>query len=304
MVSAVVDPSLRRRETIRRILDHPNVASCATLDAVPVDRCLVTIATPPSERRSLRGEWFESAAAVLVEKPLGNSLNEAREFDEKILTLGPPAFVVHNYRFEPTVAGACWATRSGELGVVREVHYRHQMTDVFWGAWPGRPSWRAETAQGCLLDLGYHAVYILEDLLGEKLQLHHATGILDTAMSWPPVVRSATMTFIGGSAVGSVELSWDSPTNSFELDVCGDRGRAHLKDGTLTIDVGGRRTTEQAIGMPASYRHMYSRLDQAIRDAPAGSSDVRTAIRIHELLDLAYAVIAEQVTEPWSPVAS
>ena len=110
---------------------------------------------------------LEAGKHVLCEKPLANTLSEAREMVEAAERSGTVSMVCHNYRRVPAVQLAKRLLEEGRLGKIR--HWRA----VYLQDWlldPNAPmSWRLrkETGgAGPLADLGSHLVDLAHFLVG------------------------------------------------------------------------------------------------------------------------------------------
>src|SRR5918994_41999 len=128
---------------------------------------LVDIVTPGNTHREIVLTALEAGKHVLCEKPLANTLPEAREMVEAARHAGTVSMVCHNYRRVPAVQLAKRFIDEGRLGEVR--HWRA----VYLQDWlldPAIPmTWRLrkETGgAGPLADLGSHLVDLAHFLVG------------------------------------------------------------------------------------------------------------------------------------------
>ncbi|HEY6582101.1 MAG TPA: Gfo/Idh/MocA family oxidoreductase [Rubrobacter sp.] len=128
---------------------------------------LVDISSSGDTHHDFAVAALEAGKHVLCEKPLANSLGEAREMAEAAGRAGTVNMVCHNYRRVPAVQLAKRLTDEGRLGEIR--HWRA----VYLQDWlldPAAPmTWRLrkETGGGGpLADLGSHLVDLAHFLVG------------------------------------------------------------------------------------------------------------------------------------------
>lgn len=147
---------------------------------------VVDIATPGHTHRDIAVAAARAGKAVVCEKPLANSLAQAREMVEAAETAGVPNMCNFNYRRTPAVALARELIQGGALGAIR--HWRSTYLQG-WLVNPDFPlTWRLrkETAgSGALGDLGSHSVDLARFLVGE---VEAVSGVLHTFVRerpWP-----------------------------------------------------------------------------------------------------------------------
>jgi predicted dehydrogenase len=137
---------------------------------------LVDVSTPGHTHRELAIAALEAGKHVLCEKPLANTLREAREMLEAARRAGTANMVCHNYRRVPAVQLAKRLVEEGRLGEIR--HWRA----VYLQDWLLNPqfpiNWRLkkETAgSGSLGDIGSHIVDLAHFLVGNITEVMGAT---------------------------------------------------------------------------------------------------------------------------------
>jgi predicted dehydrogenase len=137
---------------------------------------LVDVSTPGHTHRELAIAALEAGKHVLCEKPLANTLREAREMLGAARRAGTANMVCHNYRRVPAVQLAKRLVEEGRLGEIR--HWRA----VYLQDWLLNPlfpiNWRLkkETAgSGSLGDIGSHIVDLARFLVGNITEVMGAT---------------------------------------------------------------------------------------------------------------------------------
>lgn len=153
---------------------------------------LIDISTPGYTHHELAMAALEAGKHVLCEKPLANTLQEAREMAEAAESSGTVAAVCFNYRRVPAVQLAKRLIEQGRLGEIR--HWRAVYLQD-WLVDPEAPkSWRLdkETAgSGALGDFGAHLVDLARFLVGE---ISEVTGTAETFIKERPVEAGSTET--------------------------------------------------------------------------------------------------------------
>jgi scyllo-inositol 2-dehydrogenase (NADP+) len=159
-VATIVTSNPEREERARR--DHPGARIVGDPDAA-LDADLVVVATPNHTHASLARRAIEAGAAVVVDKPLAPTADEARE----LLQLGGRLTVFQNRRWDSDQLTLRRLVDQGELGQV----FRYESRFERWRPEPKtEPAWRetrtAAEGGGALLDLGSHLVDEAVRLLG------------------------------------------------------------------------------------------------------------------------------------------
>ncbi|MCW5935843.1 MAG: Gfo/Idh/MocA family oxidoreductase [Fimbriimonadaceae bacterium] len=177
---------------------------------------VVDIATPGDSHCEIAVAAAQAGKAVWCEKPIGNTLAEAKRMAEAVRASGRPSAVFHNYRFAPAVALAKKLLESGRLG--RIYHFRAVYLQD-WIADPAFPMvWRLRrehAGSGALGDIGSHIIDLARHLVGEFAEV---CGTTETFISERPDGHGGTGTVdvddaavwlarFQGGALGSFEAS-------------------------------------------------------------------------------------------------
>ena len=142
-------PTENRYADYREMLEH------AALDAV-------TVATPHSFHAEQVIEAADAGVAIISEKPMATTLEEADKILESVRRNSVPYTVVHNYIFtagmraamtELDALGESHFGRSVGMGLKPEDFSSDHPTPAF--------AWRASKAKGggCIIDTSYHEIY-------------------------------------------------------------------------------------------------------------------------------------------------
>ncbi len=204
---------------------------------------IVDISTPGH----LHAEMALAAAAagkhVVCEKPLANTLDEARSMLAAVEAAGVRHLVMHNYRRVPAVALAKRMVEDGRLGEI--YHFRARYLQD-WALIPGLELvWRFDAklaGSGALGDLGAHVIDLGRHLCGEISEL---AATSETFIKQRPVSpgssemadvtvddAAALCVRFENGAIGTIEASRFAPGrknhNTFEINGSG---------GSITFDL-------------------------------------------------------------------
>jgi predicted dehydrogenase len=202
---------------------------------------LVDVCTPGSSHAEISIAALEAGKHVLCEKPLANTVDEARAMAEaasRAAASGVRAMVGFNFRRVPAVALARQLVAAGRLGAIRHVRGAYLASHVLDPEFPLLWRLQAEHAgSGALGDLGAHAVDLAQHLAGDRLA--GVSGLTETFVrerplpggggQLGPVTVDDAAVFIGrfaGGAVGSFEATRFATghTEGLRVEVNGELG--------------------------------------------------------------------------------
>ncbi len=150
---------------------------------------LIDICSPGNTHAEIAIAALEAGKHVLCEKPLANSVPDARAMTEaavKARAEGVRSMVGFSYRRVPAVGLARWLVERGRIGELRHVR-AHYLQD--WIADPEAPlSWRLQkdkAGSGALGDIGAHAIDLAHYLTGERIE--ELGGALTTFVAERPL---------------------------------------------------------------------------------------------------------------------
>jgi predicted dehydrogenase len=129
---------------------------------------LVDVCTPGNLHAEMAIAVAKAKKHVICEKPLGNTLGEAKRMRDAVKKAGVRHFVMHNYRRVPAVALAKRMIDDGRIGKI--YHFRACYLQD-WGTSTDVPMvWRFDkslSGSGALGDLGAHIIDLARYLSGE-----------------------------------------------------------------------------------------------------------------------------------------
>jgi predicted dehydrogenase len=169
--------------------------------------------------------------AILVEKPLARTLEEARRLARAAEAAGVPCMTAENYFFKPAVRTMRQWIESGSIGrpVLVEVHRaRRQRVQ----------GWRADATLmggGALLEGGVHWINLLCSLGGEPMNVAAVRPDPAGPMAAPFEDTLQLSARFAGGAVGSLLHSWNLPNRLGGLGL----SKVYGSEGTITFESNG-----------------------------------------------------------------
>ena len=199
---------------------------------------VVDVSTPGDSHAEIAIAAAKAGKAVLCEKPLANTVKEAKAMVAAVRRAGVPNMVCHNYRRVPAVMLARELVASGKLG--RIYHYRGTYLQD-WIVDPDLPLlWRFQkdkAGSGALGDILSHSLDLGRFVLGSEVTEVAAT--LETFIKTRPLVddprrkgrvtvddAALSLVRFANGATGSIEGTRLAPgrKNYNRFEVNGSRG--------------------------------------------------------------------------------
>lgn len=309
-VVAVADPSPARREAAR--VAAPGVRLYASMEELAANEILdfVDIATPPSSHAPLVECALRRGWHVLCEKPLTLDPVAFDHLAASAAAGGRVLFTMHNWKVAPILEAAREAIGRGRVGAVRHVDmlvFRNQpckgASDGQAAAAGAAANWRQdrETAGGgILVDHGWHAFYLLLNLVGaDPLQLSAiVTRPDDDPLALDDSARVA-LVFPGADAF--LHLTWRTPARRNAIMVLGDEGVLAIDDDRLLMAGRGQEMEERRFPVALStgshhedwFRALLPHFLAEVRDPSVRGANLREAAWCVTLTDAAYRSAAD-----------
>jgi predicted dehydrogenase len=146
---------------------------------------LVDVVTPGYTHREIVLAALEAGKHVLCEKPLANTLEEAREMVDAAREAGTINMVCFNYRRAPAVRLVKRLVESGRLGEIRHWRAKYLQDFIMDPSFP--LIWRLQkdkAGAGALSDIGAHSVDLAHFLVGPIVEV---TGMTETFVKERPL---------------------------------------------------------------------------------------------------------------------
>lgn len=273
----------------------------------------VAIVTPNHLHVPVATAFIEAGIAVICDKPLAVSLDEARGLQRLARARRVPFALTHNYSAYPVIRAARAMVAAGEIGTLRVVQVEYAQD---WLAEPleagghKQAAWRTDPAlagpAGCLGDIGTHAAQLAEFVSGQtpaqlsaelhrfvpgrrvddhvQVQLRYAGGA--RGLLWASQVATGEANHLRLRLYGSrAALHWDQEApEQLWLNRPGE--------GSLCLRRGGHGWPESATGLagvtrtPAGHPEGYlEAFAQLYRDFAADLRDPQPSPRVPGLAD-------------------
>jgi predicted dehydrogenase len=167
---------------------------------------LIDVSTPGDTHAAITIEAAKNGKHVFCEKPLANTLAEAKQMRDAAQKAGIVGMVNFNYRRVPAVQLAKRLIDEGRIGQI--YHWRA----VYLQDWIMDPNfplvWRLDknaAGSGTLGDLGAHIIDLARMLVGE---IASVTGLTETFIKQRPVLAGTTggLGAAGGAQMGEVTV--------------------------------------------------------------------------------------------------
>jgi predicted dehydrogenase len=304
----------RLREAQRAV---PGVTCVRSLDEVIRDLDGVVVATPPRTHIELASIALEAGTAVLVEKPLATSVNDARTLVEMAEARHVPLMVGHTFEHNAAVWKLRELLESNELGRLYYVDsarlnlglYQSDV-NVIWDLAPhdisifnyllrSRPTW--VQAWG-----SRHAHHFLEDVAYLRLFYEEASVTANIHVSWLDPCKVRRVTLVGSSKMAV----YNDLANEERVRVF-DKGVVETTDGNLpampmSYRYGEIRSPYLDFEEPLSVqdRHFVACVRDGTRPRTSGYEGLAVVevlecaeISLHERRPVALAEVAEQPVE-------
>ncbi len=220
--------------------DYREMFAQANLDAI-------SVCTPPNVHREISVAALEAGIAVLCEKPMTTTLEDAEAIEQAAESTGRLFMPGHCHRFQPHVERVRQLIDAGELGLPRMFRFR-----IGFSFPKAQNSWFSDpdiAGGGILIDTHVHTVDVFRYLIGEVEQVTALTSTVDTPLG--PALRvedSAIMTVRSTEgALGVMEASWRTQPSEVQLTVYGTAARATVDYRSMQLRVQGDEDSEPRV---------------------------------------------------------
>jgi predicted dehydrogenase len=314
-VSAIVTADSRR--SAQAAAEHPGasvVPSAEHLWARSGELDLVVVATPNHLHAELAGVAVDRGLAVVVDKPLAVSSEEAEALVARAEARGALLTTFHNRRWDSDQLTLDELIGQGALGEVIRYESRFER----WRPEPDPTAWRQseppERGGGQLLDLGVHLVdqalhrfgpvtQVYAEIAGRRgtagdddafLALQHASGTIShlraSAITAAPGPRLRVLGSAGAYLVSAVDSQEDALRDGARPGRDEPWGvEPRERQGRL---VSGERSVP--VSVPGAWPRFYALLEQALRDGGPPPVDPRDAVAALRVIELARRSAAER----------
>ena len=297
-VIAISDPSEERLEVISKLLDMGD-AQCYNdyqkmLEEEKLD--FVDIAVPHFLHKEILIACAQAKVNIIIEKPLATTLEEADMMLEAVEQNSVNLCVLHNYRYNPPAARALELIKEGKIGkpfLIRSEGLRGSH-------WPGArgydPDWRTKSSRsggGCLLDNGYHNIYLAREMMHSPVKSVYArTGTFVQDIDVDDTAVLLLNHENGGTS--SIQVSWGVKAGGVRVDeVHGDKGSISFTREGRPLSVFSNQTGQwEYPELTARYKNSFTGLMhdcfEAVREGRSVPTNGKEARRNLQIIMAAY----------------
>jgi predicted dehydrogenase len=253
----------------REAIDHPEVD-------------VVSICTPDRLHAEQAIYAMEHGKHVLVEKPIGISLEQLGRLIETVRRTGVTFACCHNYRFRPDFSALRDMLVHGDIGqpfLVDSCYFQ----DLFAMQAFGPDYWRFKDPQDLFLGGAVHNVDLVRWLAGEVAEVHsYANKTLDF---WPVENNNTANLQFQSGAIGHVYLQLGSHRKTkgdMRLRAFGPLGSLEAAGGVITRDIGegpGDQPEVVTVTQVNSHHRQVAHLVECIRTGKRPEVDVYDGAR-------------------------
>jgi predicted dehydrogenase len=241
-VVAVAEPDPARRAVAAERLPGAHIYADAALLLAAESIDAVDIAAPPALHAPLAVAAAHAGAHVLCEKPLATTLDDFRAMRAAARDAEVALVTVHNWKHSAQFGRL--ATLLGEGAVGRPERIRLETIRAGRAVSVGG-EWRGDAALaggGILVDHGWHALYLLLGLAGERPSAIRAT-VERRRYTGADVEDTASCEVHFPSLRGEIFLTWAGDARATRWQVQGSDGRVTLADDRGTLEAHGAART-------------------------------------------------------------
>lgn len=175
---------------------------------------LVSIAVPTSLHREVALDAIDTGLHLIVEKPISDSIEHAKEIVNKAKEKGLTLSVGHIERFNPAVIKLKEIIDNGKLGEIVNISTKRV------GLVPPRVK-----DANIVVDVAVHDIEIINHLLGkypDKIFTHGGKALSDEREDFVEILM------VYNKASGVVQCNWMTPIKIRTLSITGTKGYAEL----------------------------------------------------------------------------
>lgn len=252
---------------------------------------IVSICTPPHFHRELAIAAAEAGVAVLCEKPLARTLEDAEAIVEAVERRGTLFSVGFCHRFEPAIEKLKAMIDGNELGEV--ITFRNRFAGLMANAhetWFSQP---AISGGGALADTSIHSIDLFRHLVGDVAGVNAMTSTRETEHGPALEVEDSGVMVLrtDNGELGVIESSWRTPPGEWTVTVYGTKGTATVDYGAGAFRfIGADGTTEDVGVEPGSrFEREFAHFLACWRGETEPRVTVREGLEANRVLHMAYA---------------
>lgn len=257
----------------------------------------VSVCAPPGAHVACCLPFIEAGVAVLCEKPLAATLEQAQHLAQAVRRAGSLFMTAFCYRFHPPIVKLKELIDSGVLG--QPVFFQNTFSGYARIAGNHRAD-RNVSGGGSLIDNGAHSIDLLCHLVGEPTCVQ---AMLTNAVQQDLEVEDlSVMQARVGRALGQVISGYSTPACMNRLEWVGDRGAAVINffDSSLPelvyrVAGGSGWTPVDCTGLPNRITGEIGHYLDCVRTGEPPRVTVEDGLRVNRIVAQAYASASSRV---------
>jgi predicted dehydrogenase len=231
-VIALCDPDL---DKARDIAERKGISYCYSslddaLNTQPAD--IVSICSPPSSHYKLCKSAINYGCHILIEKPIFQTMEEAREIKQIISRTDCKISAVHNQKYLPSIKQALELMRNGSIGDVLQIH-AVRMIDGDNDRLVEPDSWCNDLPGGRWEELIAHPIYKAYQFMGPMRFVHLEMKQVHNRWPWLPA-DELEIILEGASGYISIKLSANSENYINHMFIYGSKQTLVLNEHAAT----------------------------------------------------------------------
>lgn len=263
----------------------------------------VSICTPSAHHAEPTAMALERGVAVLCEKPMAATLEQAQAMMAAHRRTGVPLLIAFCHRFHPPIEAAKARIEEGAIG----------QPLYFFGAFGGRADWRgnhravkALAGGGAMMDNGSHAVDLFRFLCGEVVRVSGRVATVAQPIETDDLGVAQLEAL--GPIFGHVALSVSSPRWRNAIEVYGTEGMVRVsywegvEDLHLWSAARGEWERQNFPPHPDRFQREIAHFLAVVRGEEAPRIGAENGLRVQAILEAIYRAsergTTEEVEEP------
>ena len=288
-------------------------ATAMELDASPFDSAealiasgeidIVSVCTPPSTHADLVISAIDAGLAVVCEKPLANSLDNAQRIADAVKRSGALVTVGFCHRFQPHIEMMKQMIGDGAIG--EPMTFRNRFAGHKADAektWFANP---AISGGGPMFDTSVHSVDLFRYLIGAPVHAAALTSTKETSLGPALDVEDTAVMLLqtADGTIGTIESSWRTPVGEWRVTVYGTGGTLDFDYSSFSLRYCPAGGEWQAIAVPESNRfeRELAHFIKVWRGDGALRVTVEDGLAANRILDAAYRSAAAPIPIATNP---
>jgi predicted dehydrogenase len=214
----------------RGYLDYRDLILSGEVDAV-------SVCTPPASHREIVVAALEAGIAVLCEKPMATTVQDADAMAAVAARTGTLLTIGLCHRFQPHIERLRELAQEGELGTT--LMFRNRFAGHLGGVektWFARPD---VAGGGVIFDTCVHSVDLFRYLVGEPERVEALSATRETSLGPALPVEDTAIVILkaGCGTLGVIEASWRTPPGEWTVTLYGTKATATVDYNTGQLRV-------------------------------------------------------------------